>query len=234
MQRCRTKQFHKMQIYFPLKSELLKSLNNNRVQQQLTGKNFSRERTMQSVEGNMMDGFLTCFPQVDKHHSLQDFSINKLNTLSSQAAILKPPVDNRWIIVFQFSRSSIHRLSDHKLFFFPVKFTFRFSPGIDAVRARCCFWFGTLALVTAGVLTSIVFRFKMLGDLLRVYLSRLSSLEEKCDLEIIGLKVKVKSQRKFLSRLEAAASLKARTKMWFKSINEKGITWWIDVITWKA
>lgn len=55
-------------------------------------------------------------------------------------------------------------------------FTFRFSPGMDAVLARCCFCNGALfAFVMAGVLTSIVLRLKIFGDLLRVNFSLASN-----------------------------------------------------------
>jgi hypothetical protein len=54
--------------------------------------------------------------------------------------------------------------------------TFRFSAGIEAVLPRCCFCNGTLfAFVIAGVLTSIVLRLNMFGDLLRVNFSLASN-----------------------------------------------------------
>lgn len=65
-------------------------------------------------------------------------------------------------------------------------FTFLFSPGMEAVLARCCcggFCPETFDLFTAVVLLSNAFRLKIFGDLLRAiddddveYMSRFSSL----------------------------------------------------------
>lgn len=109
--------------------------------------------------------------------------------------------------------------------------TFRFSAGIDAVRARCGFVSAPPDFVTAGVLTSIVFRLKMFGDLLRVYLSRLSSL---C--EVIGKRLEnywESASRASRWKVDKACSSRRSqngTGMWFKSINVR-ITTRIDAFT---
>jgi hypothetical protein len=120
-------------------------------------------------------------------------------------------------------------------------FTFRFSAGIEAVRARCCFWAGTFGFATTGVLTSIVFRLKMFGDLLRVYLSRLSSLwreKEKLKTDSIWHSTSGRIRSRRLPWIHVTLSSKSfahsEDQIWFKSIKEGKITRWIDAITWQT
>lgn len=153
---------------------------------------------------------------------------------------LRPPVDkeNNCFLICLLLRLFSLLKNDSWLIFL----TFLFSPGIEAVRARWGFGSEAPAFVTAGVLTSIVFRLKILGDLLRVYLSRLSSLQKwfGSDLEIHWNRHRLrlialsengwkKCQYNILVTLLDNSPQK-ETRMWFKSISERKTTG-IDVFT---
>lgn len=90
---------------------------------------------------------------------------------------------------------------------------------MEAVRGRCGLEAGTLVFDTAGVLTSIVFRLKLLGDLLRVYFSRFSGLQKKIS-RFFSCKKKVEND---FNKMTLVTFLMRWNKMNDFQINEKSV-----------